>query len=113
MFRGIHLIIDYYQVDSQRLDDIDFVIHSLCDAINSAKFNLIKIVSEKYEPHGLSIIALLKESHVSIHTYPENNSMFIDIFTCGEGIPEAISELLYKSFSPQRVEITKIIRGNA
>lgn len=113
MFKGIHLILDYYNVDSERIDNIDFIVCSLCDAIDLAGFNLVKIVSQKYDPNGLSVIAMLKESHVSIHTYPENNSMFIDIFTCGEKIPETINQLLRKSFNPQRVELTRIVRGNA
>ena len=113
MFRGIHLIIDYYNVNKDRINNIDFVERSLCDAINLSGYNLIKIVSEKFELHGLSVLALLKESHVSIHTYPENNSMFIDIFTCGERTPEKISQLLHKLFNPKQVKLTKIVRGNA
>jgi S-adenosylmethionine decarboxylase len=112
MFKGTHLLLDYYYVDFEQIDNIDFVENALSSAISLAGFNLIRIISEKFEPNGLSVLALLKESHISIHTYPENNSMFIDIFTCGEGVPETINQLLCKSFKPQRVKLTKIIRGN-
>jgi len=113
VFKGIHLLIDYYHVNSEQIENIAFVEQTLCNAINIAGFNLVRIIAEKYEPQGLSVIAMLKESHVSIHTYPENNSMFIDIFTCGDGVPEKINQLLQKSFNPQYIEITRIIRGTS
>ena len=110
-FRGTHLLLDYYNVDPVVANDINYVEVALRNSIQEAGFTLINIVSSKFEPQGLSTVALLEESHVSIHTYPEKKSMFIDIFTCGDGVPDDINRLLSIAFKPHRINITKIIRG--
>ena len=51
---------------------------------------LRQIVHEKFEPHGVTMIAVLSESHASFHTFPETGDIFVGLFTCGHCDPEAI-----------------------
>ena len=56
---------------------------------------LLDITSHKFEPQGVTAVALLAESHISIHTWPEKGIAVCDIFTCGEsGAPNAAAEYL-------------------
>ena len=49
------------------------------------------MISNKFEPQGVTAIALLAESHISIHTWPESNYSAVDIFTCGQNMKPEIS----------------------
>tara|TARA_Y100001938_G_scaffold121271_1_gene168759 strand:- start:2346 stop:2621 length:276 start_codon:yes stop_codon:yes gene_type:complete len=56
---------------------------------------LLDVTSHKFDPQGVSAVALLAESHISIHTWPEKGIAVCDIFTCGEsGAPNAAAEYL-------------------
>ena len=65
---------------------------------NSAKLaeaKVLNLISNKFEPYGVTAIALLAESHMSIHTWPESNYAAVDIFTCGTNMkPELASQYL-------------------
>ena len=61
------------------------VIHDIAKA---AKVTIINISKHKFEPQGVTIVALLSESHISIHTWPERGSAALDVFTCGDTNPE-------------------------
>ena len=80
---GRHCIYDLQDGDPQLLDDEDFIKDALMKAAEAAGATLLKIVSHKFEPQGVTALALLSESHISIHTYPEQNYAAIDAFTCG------------------------------
>ena len=80
---GRHCIYDLQDGDPQLLDDEDFIKDALMKAAEAAGATLLKIVSHKFEPQGVTALALLAESHISIHTYPEQNYAAIDAFTCG------------------------------
>ena len=60
---------------------------------------------------GISGVAVLAESHISVHTWPERNYMAFDIFMCGDTSPELAAEFLVKKFNPQRKKIKTIKRG--
>lgn len=94
---GRHCIYDLQDGDPQLLDDEDFIKDALVKAADAAGATLLKIVSHKFEPQGVTAFALLAESHISIHTYPEQNYAAIDSFTCGAHTnPEsACRSLLY------------------
>lgn len=66
------------------LDDESFIRNLLTDASSISNSTLISISSHKFIPHGVTAIALLAESHISIHTWPENGIAICDVFTCGE-----------------------------
>ena len=66
------------------LDDEEYIKETLIEASKIAKIELLKVETHKFEPQGVTGYALLADSHISIHTWPENNVAKCDIFTCNE-----------------------------
>ena len=90
-----HLLLELYSCDSEKLNDESFLRCTLNRAAKLAKATVLNLISNKFEPQGVTAIALLAESHISIHTWPESNYCAVDIFTCGKNMkPELASEYL-------------------
>jgi len=53
-------------------------------ALNMAGANILRVFGEKFQPQGVTLLALLAESHASIHTWPELGYAAIDLYTCGD-----------------------------
>jgi S-adenosylmethionine decarboxylase len=84
MSDGRHLILDMYGCSKAVLDDRQLLVQALESALRMAKANVLRIISNKFEPQGVTVLALLAESHASIHTWPEIGYCAIDLYTCGE-----------------------------
>lgn len=82
-FIGSHFLVSYYQCDPQMLDDREGLISAMTLAIEKSGATLLKMSDYQFTPHGVTLVALLSESHASIHTYPEFGACFVDFFTCG------------------------------
>ena len=81
-------------------------------AVKASGATLLKSVEHVFPPHGFTAVALLSESHASIHTYPEHNSCFVDIFTCGTGCNvDAFDSELRRHFRPQNVSLRIVHRS--
>ena len=90
-----HLLLELYRCDYEKLNDESFLRCSLNRAAKLAKATVLNLISNKFEPQGVTAIALLSESHISIHTWPESRYSAIDIFTCGQNmLPELASQYL-------------------
>ena len=66
------------------LDDEAHVRNVLANAAHLSQSTLLNVSSHKFNPHGVTAVALLAESHISIHTWPENGMAVCDVFTCGD-----------------------------
>ena len=84
MSNGRHLILDLYDCDPEILDDYDELQRLLEAALVMAKATVLRIIGEKFEPQGVTLIALLAESHASIHCWPELRYAAVDLYTCGD-----------------------------
>ena len=90
-----HLLLELYGCDYEKLNDESFLRCSLNRAAKFAKATVLNLISNKFEPQGVTAIALLAESHISIHTWPESKYSAVDIFTCGQNMkPELASKYL-------------------
>ena len=78
------------------LDDEEHIRETLIEAAKIAKLELLKVDTHKFQPHGVTGYALLAESHISIHTWPEDNIARCDLFSCKPN-----TCLLYTSPSPR------------
>jgi len=106
---GAHLIIDLY--DADRLDDIE---EALRRAIEVSRATLLHIHLHPFEPNGgISGVAVLAESHISIHTWPENGYAALDVFMCGDADPDACIPVLREAFSPSKIAVSELLRGRA
>lgn len=84
MGNGRHLILDLYNCDSGILDDYEELQRLLEASLIMAKATILRIFGEKFEPQGVTLLALLSESHASIHTWPCERYCAIDLYTCGD-----------------------------
>ena len=93
-----HLLLELYRCDCEKLNDESFLRCILNRASKLANATVLNLISNKFEPQGVTAIALLAESHISIHTWPESNYSAVDIFTCGQNMmPELASQYLIES----------------
>ena len=97
-----HLLLELYRCDGEKLNDESFVRCILNRAAKLANATVLNLISNKFEPQGVTAIALLAESHISIHTWPESNYSAVDIFTCGRNmLPELASQYLIEALQAE------------
>ena len=102
IYKSKHLLLELYRCDYEKLNDESFLRCTLNRAAKLAKAKILNLISNKFEPQGVTAIALLAESHISIHTWPESNYSAVDIFTCGQNmIPELASQYLIESLKAE------------
>ena len=76
------------------------VIHDIAKA---AEVTILNISKYKFEPQGFTILALLAESHISFHTFPEKGIISFDFFTCGKVNPSIALDIVKKEFAHKRI----------
>jgi len=81
---GRHLILDLYDCDPEILNNYEELQRLLEASLVMAKANILRIFGQKFEPQGVTLLALLAESHASVHTWPELKYCAIDLYTCGD-----------------------------
>ena len=107
-----HLLLELYRCDEEKLNDEPFLRCSLNKAAKIAKATVLNLISNKFEPQGVTAIALLAESHISIHTWPESNYSAVDIFTCGRNmLPELASKYLIEALQAEEHSMRVIERN--
>ena len=84
MKNGKHLILDIRGCNPKILDDYDRLECIMYEALHLIGAKLLRLIGEKFEPQGVTLLALLAESHCSIHTWPELGFVAIDLYTCGK-----------------------------
>jgi len=110
--QGKHLLLELYKCDFDKLNDESFLRCTLNRAAKLAKATVLNLISNKFEPHGVTAIALLAESHISIHTWPESNYSAVDIFTCGPNmLPEVASQYLIEALQAKEHSLRVIERN--
>ncbi len=109
-YAGSHLIVDMWNADG--LDDEDLVHSALLAAVERAGATLLHIHTHKFsEGGGISGVAVLAESHISVHTWPERSYAAFDIFMCGDAQPARGVEALKDAFGPCTLTVTEHKRG--
>ena len=107
-----HLLLELLKCDYEKLNDESFLRCTLNKAAKLANATVLNLISNKFEPQGVTAIALLAESHISIHTWPESNYSAVDIFTCGQNmLPELASQYLIEALSSEE-HFLRVIQRN-
>jgi len=106
---GVHLIVDLH--GAERLDDIEHIETTLRRCVAAANATLLHIHLHHFQPSGVSGVAVLAESHISIHTWPEAGYAALDVFMCGSANPDACIPVLREAFSAKRVGVNELLRG--
>ncbi|MDJ0513214.1 MAG: adenosylmethionine decarboxylase [Methyloceanibacter sp.] len=109
-YAGTHLLIDL--LGAARLDDLDHIETTLRRCVDAAGATLLHIHLHRFEPNGgVSGVAVLAESHISIHSWPEHSYAALDVFMCGDTNPEASIDVMREAFSPDKVIVKTELRG--
>ena len=107
-----HLLLELYRCDYEKLNDESFLRCTLNRAAKLAQATVLNLISNKFEPQGVTAIALLAESHISIHTWPESNYSAVDIFTCGQNmLPELAGQYLIEALNAEEHSLRVINRN--
>ena len=110
--RSKHLLLELYRCNCEKLNDESFLRCTLNRAAKLANATVLNLISNKFDPQGVTAIALLAESHISIHTWPESNYSAVDIFTCGKNMmPELASQYLIESLMAEEHTLRVIERN--
>ena len=110
VFAGTHLIIEV--VDGSGLDDEDCIQRAFRDCVTSCGATLLHIHTHKFSPQGVSGVAVLAESHISVHTWPEIGYGAFDVFMCGDADPWKAVDVLRKAFATADVRVRELLRGD-
>ena len=109
-FAGTHLIVDFW--DAESLDDLARMEWALREAVAAGGATLLHIHLHHFTVNGgISGVAVLAESHISVHTWPERRFAAFDVFMCGDAEPEKSVAVLEQVFRPGRVETRTCLRG--
>ena len=108
---GYHLIVECWDCQGE-LNSCELVKKTLTEATRKAKVTLLELRTHHFNPHGVSGMAIVAESHFSVHTWPEYRYVAVDIFTCGEKTQpgEALS-VFREAFKPRKMQVQEIRRG--
>jgi S-adenosylmethionine decarboxylase len=109
-FAGTHLILDLW--GAERLGDLDFIEHAMRRAVEVAGATLLHIHLHHFgSGSGVSGVAVLAESHISVHTWPERDFAAFDVFMCGSAEPLKAIDVLRQAFRPVRSDLLEARRG--
>ncbi len=83
-----HVLFTLYDCNSNLLNDEEYIRQLLYDTTHVMGATFINTHIHKFEPQGVTAVTLLAESHISIHTWPEDGMAVCDVFTCGDANPK-------------------------
>lgn len=110
---GRHTTADFYGCRKETLNDMDLLQNLLSQAIHAANLKMLSTQSYQFEPEGITVLGLLTDGHLGIHTYPELGFAAIDLFTFdSHSMPEKALSYIKKELSPEKAKTTSIKRGD-
>ena len=112
-FGGCHVLAQFSGVDPVLANDTARLRSILSTALTDAGATVCGMMDKRFAPHGVTVIALLTESHASMHSYPERGAMFVDVFTCGDSADaEHAVRLLCKELAASDAAVQTVFRGS-
>ncbi len=112
MIFGQHLILDFWGVDADFLDDPEAVREALLAAARAGHCTVVADYFHEFSPVGVTGVLVLAESHLSVHTWPEEGYCALDAFTCGEATDmSALRAALVDAFRPREIREWFRVRG--
>ncbi len=107
---GRHLIAEVWSGDPRVLDDPTYLRESVIEACNAGNLTVLDVLVHEFSPHGVTLVALLAESHLSIHTWPEHGYAAVDVFAC-DGDPQKALDVLAERLKVAHIETYEVERG--
>lgn len=110
VFAGTHLIFDFW--GASELDNLELMEAALRECVDVCGATLLHIHLHHFTPNGgISGVAVLAESHISVHTWPERGFAAFDVFMCGDAMPEKAIPVLQRAFKPSSTNVNEQLRG--
>ena len=109
---GRHLIVELYGCKADILNDKERIEQIMMEAAERAGATIVQKVFHLFNPHGISGVVVIAESHLAIHTWPEYGYAAVDVFTCGSKVdPWKAYEHIKKELEAEHVSIMEMYRG--
>lgn len=107
---GKHLLLEVYDVDFEAINNVELLQSAMLKGIERAKMSVLNVFSHCFIPQGCTIVIALAESHVSCHTWPENQCLAVDVYTCGDKNPKLIALEILKYLNSDNYILREINR---
>ena len=104
-----HILIDFYGVQPLKSSQLETLLKY---AAKIGKANVLSFFSHPFEGGGETAVAVLSESHITVHTWPEHNFAAFDIFMCGNTDPEAAANWLRQNITSEVADTKILVRGS-
>jgi S-adenosylmethionine decarboxylase len=109
---GRHVAVDAWGIDFNLIDKAEFLQGHMVEAAKKSGATVLSVQAQQFEPQGATVLVLLSESHLSIHTYPEKGFAALDCYTCGDTVdPEVAINYLLSVLKPGTVYPKLLKRG--
>jgi len=111
MLKIKQLLVDLYGCKAD-LDDPEFLMNTLVKASDAVGSTIVQKVTQKFTPVGVSVIIILAETHMSIHTWPEHGYAAVDVFFCSEGKDPYIAwDVIREVLKPESHDVKELTRS--
>ena len=109
--QGKHLIADFWNCDVELLNDEGRLRQLVELAAEAGGAEILALHSQRFEYQGVTAFAILAESHLSVHTWPEAGYVGADMYTCGSCDPKPAMDLLAEQLGSTRTSFRHLTRG--
>ncbi len=109
---GKHILLELFQCDPKALNDMHGLEEVFVTAARKSNATVLKTAFHKFNPHGVSGVVIISESHLTVHTWPEHGYAAVDVFSCGDemDVDKAVEFLAEKLLS-KHVSSFEVRRG--
>ena len=109
---GRHILAEFFDCDNDSLDDTEKIELIMKRAAIECGATIISSTFHEFNPHGVSGVVVIAESHLAIHTWPEYGYAAVDVFTCGETVDPAVAKtVIQEHLDAQDAKMVQINRG--
>lgn len=109
---GTHLLVELYECNPERLKYVPDVEQTLVRAAHQSNTHIVGHFFHEFQPHGVSGVVVIEESHYTVHTWPEERYAAVDLFYCSESVDaERALQILREAFEAKRVDVLLVRRG--
>lgn len=107
----LHLA-EFYGCCVESINSVELVRTAMVEAAKIARATIVTDVFHEFNPHGISGVVVIAESHFAIHSWPEHGCVSVDLFTCSQDMnPQAAIDYLASVFKAKKVSVQSLSRG--
>lgn len=111
-YLGRHILAEFFDCDSNILNNLELIEKNMTQAAVECGAHIVQSCFHMFNPHGVSGVVIISESHLAIHTWPELGYAAVDLFTCGENCdPKVAYDFLKTAFASKSGSYSELRRG--